>query len=263
MLARFFEIGCGKLGRSGSHFHGRGDDVVNVAVVAEQAFVRYRGHRVLEKAFSDRAIDRDSVGAGAREVARFQIGGRLARKQCGSIDGIVADAAWNALGAHRADESIARDAECGFIDEKNERVDNFARDAWIARDRGNPLDSAESFAQAGGSAALAFDLLGKARELREQNSALPFRHPVVRAHQWPFESVAGAATSAIDERLASLLEVGVVGRDHSTFAGGHGLGGLKTKASESAMSTDAALAPSSTRDVGAILDERNGMRARN
>src|SRR5208337_2207053 len=177
--------------------------------------------------------------------------------------GIVADAAWNALGANRADESVARDAERGFIDEKNECVDDFARDAWIARDRANPLDCAESFAQAGGGAALALDLFGKARELREQNSALPFRHPVVRAHQRTFESIAGAAAPAIDQRLASLLEVGVVGRDHSTFARGHRFGGLKTKASESAMSTNAAPAPSSTGDVGAILDERNGMRARN
>src|SRR5208282_395367 len=233
-----------------------------VAVVAEQAFVRYRDDRMLEKALGDRAID-VGVGGSACEFAGFAISGRLAREECGSIDWFVADAARNALGANRADEPVAREPERGFVNEKNKCVDDLARDARIARDGGEPLDGAESFTQADGGAALVLDLLGQARQLREQNSALPFRHPVVRAHQRAFEVVARSAPSAIDERLASLLEVGVVGRDHSAFAGGHRLGGLKTEAAERAMSTDAALAESSTRDVGAILDERNGMRTRN
>src|SRR5208282_4675910 len=159
MLPRLSEIGCGELGRSGSDFRGCGDDVVNVVVVAEQAFVRYRGHRVLEKAFGDRTINRGPLdGGSAGKLARLSIGGRLAREECGSINGVVADAAWNALGANRADESVARQAERGFIDQKNERVDDFARNARIARDGANPLDRAESFAQAGGGAALVLDL---------------------------------------------------------------------------------------------------------
>ena len=58
---------------------------------------------------------------------------------------------------------------------------------------------------AGVSVALLFDvsgsmegLFGQARELREQDSALPFRHPVVRAHQRAFEIIVRSAASAID-----------------------------------------------------------------
>ena len=225
--------------------------------------MRDRDHRVLEQAFGDRAFDRDAVGDGAGEFAGLAIGGGLAREQRGSIDGIVGDAARNSFGAHRADEAIARHAERGFVDEKNECVDDFAGDARIARDRRQSLDGAESFAQAGGGAALVLDLFGQPRELREQNSALPFRHPIVRAHQRAFEVVAGTAAPAIDQRLASLLEVGIVGRDHSAFARGHRLRGLKTEASERAVGADAAIAESRAGDVGAILDDRNGMRARN
>ena len=81
-----FQFGRGEFGGSGSHFGGCGDDVVDVAIVAEQAFVRDRDDRVLEQAFGDGAIDRVVVGIGAREFAGFAIGGGLAREQRGSID---------------------------------------------------------------------------------------------------------------------------------------------------------------------------------
>ena len=95
--------------------------------------MRYRDDLVLEQAFGDGTIDGGGVGVGARQFNGFAIGAGLARKKCGSIDRIVGDAAWNAFGAKCADESIARHAERGFVDQENERVDDFAGDAWIAR----------------------------------------------------------------------------------------------------------------------------------
>src|SRR5260370_25167851 len=108
--------------------------------------------------------------------------------------------AWKSFGGKCADVSIARHAGRGFINEEYECVDYFARDAWIACDRHQSLDGGESFAQEGGGAALVLDLFGQARELREQNSALPFRHPVGRAHQRSLEIVVGTAASRVNER---------------------------------------------------------------
>src|SRR5271154_158846 len=125
---------------------------------------------MLEQALGDRAINRDFIGACACEFARFAIGGCLAWKECGAIDRVVGDAAWNAFGAKRTDEAIARQAERGFVDEKNKCIDDFARDAWIARDRRQSLDCAEAFTDACGGAALVFDLFRDAPELRQQHS---------------------------------------------------------------------------------------------
>src|SRR6202451_455272 len=80
MLPRFFEIRRCELGGSGSHFTGCGEDVVEVAVVAEQAFVRQRDHCVLEQAFGHRTIDRCAVRICAGQFTRFAIGGGLARE---------------------------------------------------------------------------------------------------------------------------------------------------------------------------------------
>ena len=225
--------------------------------------MRDRDDRVPEQALGDGAIDRDLFGAGARQFASLAVSGGLTREECRAINRIVGDAAWDALGAQGADETVARQAEDRLVDKKNKSVDCFARDSWIACDRRQTVDGAEAFAQEGGGAALVLDLFGQACELREQNSALPFRHPVVRAHQRAFEIVIGTAASAIYQRLASLLEVRIVGRDHSAFARGHRLRGLKAEASERAVRADAAVAELSAGDVRAILDDRNGMRARN
>ncbi len=91
---------------------------------------------------------------------------------------------------------------------------------------------------------------------------MPFRHPVVRAHQRPFESIAGAAPPAVDQRLASLFQLGIIDQYHSALAGGHRLTALKAEASERAVGPDSAPAPLCTGNVRAILDDRNRMRAR-
>jgi len=89
---------------------------------------------VLEQAFGHRTIDRCAVRICAGQFTRFAIGGGLAWEERGSIDRIVGDAAWNSLGAKCADEPVARDSERGFVDQKYECVNYFARDARIARD---------------------------------------------------------------------------------------------------------------------------------
>src|SRR5271163_3866544 len=100
------------------------------------------------------------------------------------------------------------------------------------------------------------DLFGQAGQLRKENGALPFSHPVICAHQRAFESVARSAPPAVDERLASLLEVGIIGEDHPAFAGGHRLAALEAEASERAVGSDSAPAPLGAGHVRAILDDR-------
>jgi hypothetical protein len=106
------------------------------------------------------------------------------------------------------------------------------------------------------------DLFGETRELREQNCALPFCHPVVRAHQRTLEGVSRAAPPAVDERLASLFQLRIVDQDHSAFAGGHRLAALKAEASDRAVRADSATSPLRARHVRTILDYRDGIRAR-
>src|SRR6266853_773202 len=112
--------------------------------------------------------------------------------------------------------------------------------ARIASNRTQPFDRAKSLPQTLGTPALVLDLFGQPRELREQNCALPFGHPVVRAHQRTLERVSRAAPSAIDQRLASLFQVGIVDENHSAFAGGHRLAALTAEASGCAVRSYAA-----------------------
>src|SRR5713101_3984287 len=102
-----------------------------------------------ENPFRDWAIDSSRlVAGGAREFARFAVRRRFKREQCGTIDGLIAEATRDAFRTHRAHKPMARDSKRGFIDKKREHVDRFAGDARIASDRTQPLDRAKSLPQA-------------------------------------------------------------------------------------------------------------------
>src|ERR1700722_8623757 len=88
-----------------------------------------------------------------------------------------------------------------------------------------------------------FGLLIQTAQLHVQNGALPFAEPVVGAiNEVAIEPLAGHAATVV-HRACLHFKFIAVGNNHSAFAGGDQLAGLKTESSRNAKGAHALSTP--------------------